>query len=456
MEKYHSAVSEQAPEQPDLGEVFGDQELVLFGVKGTVSELKAMCPIADDPTRMTPEAENKFIVMAINEAGGEVPRQYEAYFKQVLERQGVEPKYIVTEAQPGVAKQKAMSEVNQQAVAAPNAARVVQPTAEVSIARPAAAIAAETSSGPPSVPVAAIVAQLRAQADETLPPQLVVGAEVAPAELAEPVHGAAANELVGPAKPAPPARPAVSSIPRPRRTPDLTWAPIEWEPTPPVNREVLAQSADILTLTDDTTSDHVFHETPPEVAGPSHLPERLQFIVEQPRVTFAELLAANYPAPVNAAESMPQESAEQPPITEDILSYAHRLFEADPEQEQLVVRLVSEAQQIAELLVTNPETSPVPTTAALEIRLQVVCERILATLDIASEATDVERLVHALLHDAVRKQFPLLEETPLYVDDGMHEAALASWFNGVMQQLDFPALLAPFVGRLALHPHVYA
>jgi len=89
---------ERVREQPNLLDIYGDTEVTIYGMTGTLSELGDLCT-ADESTR-TEEANNRFVVAAMNEAGAEILPEHASYFRSELERRGLESKVVVREEQP--------------------------------------------------------------------------------------------------------------------------------------------------------------------------------------------------------------------------------------------------------------------------------------------------------------------------------------------------------------------
>jgi hypothetical protein len=89
---------ERIRECPAFLDIYGNTEVTIYGITGTLSELAALCT-ADDSTR-TEEANNRFVIAAMNEAGAEILPEHESYFLEEIERKGLEPKIQIREEQP--------------------------------------------------------------------------------------------------------------------------------------------------------------------------------------------------------------------------------------------------------------------------------------------------------------------------------------------------------------------
>lgn len=76
----------------DLLEQYGNNEYEVMGIRAPLHDLRKLCPVSPDDPRMNIEAENAFIVKVINESGGEVLSQHEAYFRQTLQVHGIDAK----------------------------------------------------------------------------------------------------------------------------------------------------------------------------------------------------------------------------------------------------------------------------------------------------------------------------------------------------------------------------
>lgn len=85
---------EQIP-PPNLFEIYGDSEITVFGITGTIRSLAEKCPV--DLSQVSVEAMNEFVVKAANESELEIKPEHAEVFTQVLDKKGVEPKFKVAE-----------------------------------------------------------------------------------------------------------------------------------------------------------------------------------------------------------------------------------------------------------------------------------------------------------------------------------------------------------------------
>ncbi len=88
----------------DLLEVFADREITLFGITGTFTDLKDMCPV--DLAHVSLDVKNEFVVKAANEAGLEVEAKYASVFRDYSEKLGLEAKFTIAEKPPEPDKPK--------------------------------------------------------------------------------------------------------------------------------------------------------------------------------------------------------------------------------------------------------------------------------------------------------------------------------------------------------------
>jgi hypothetical protein len=100
METVGAFAEQQQQMPPDLYEAYADHEVTLFGVTASIAQLKSMCPIPQDDPRMSMEAQNNFIVKAMNMAGSEVLPEHEQVFTATIEKLGIEPKFTVKPLAP--------------------------------------------------------------------------------------------------------------------------------------------------------------------------------------------------------------------------------------------------------------------------------------------------------------------------------------------------------------------
>lgn len=87
------AEHEQALEQRNLAEVYGDRVITLFGITGTIKELGDACTASED--KRNQEADNIFVVSAMNEAGEEIEPEDLTFFERTLQKHGEEIKITV-------------------------------------------------------------------------------------------------------------------------------------------------------------------------------------------------------------------------------------------------------------------------------------------------------------------------------------------------------------------------
>ncbi len=97
MERQPSFDGPELPPQPNLLEIFANQEVTVFGITGTLSDLAAMCPkdLSEDM-----EATNRFVVHTVNEAGLAIDPEHVPFFTSVLETKGAEVKFKVKQDVP--------------------------------------------------------------------------------------------------------------------------------------------------------------------------------------------------------------------------------------------------------------------------------------------------------------------------------------------------------------------
>ncbi len=81
---------EAVHEHPDLLEIYGEKEVTLYGVTASIDSLSALCPV--EPSQRSQEANNQFVISALNEAEAEILPEHEDYFMVELSRRGLEPK----------------------------------------------------------------------------------------------------------------------------------------------------------------------------------------------------------------------------------------------------------------------------------------------------------------------------------------------------------------------------
>lgn len=93
---------ERHEDTPDLYVEYGQERISLFGIEGTVDELRKMCPYAGqiENGEIDRDKENQFIIRALNESGNSVKAEHYSYISEKLTDMGLEVKITVKEEIP--------------------------------------------------------------------------------------------------------------------------------------------------------------------------------------------------------------------------------------------------------------------------------------------------------------------------------------------------------------------
>lgn len=95
----HVSDAEKDGEIPDLHAEYGQEQVTLFGIEGTIDELRDLCPRKAqlDNGEVDRHKQNAFIVRALNESGAAVKKEHFSYISESLAAEGIEVKIIIRE-----------------------------------------------------------------------------------------------------------------------------------------------------------------------------------------------------------------------------------------------------------------------------------------------------------------------------------------------------------------------
>jgi hypothetical protein len=92
--------NEEIVSRPDLLKVFADRVVTVFGITGTIDNLRIQCPVDLNASNISLDQKNAFVIKAANESGLEIEAEYSPYFSEVLGNFGLERKFTVAPAKP--------------------------------------------------------------------------------------------------------------------------------------------------------------------------------------------------------------------------------------------------------------------------------------------------------------------------------------------------------------------
>ncbi len=439
MESAHTSDNPEALTQPSFLEIYGEQELTMFGKTGPLKQLLEWCPIPPDDPRMTPEATNAVVVKAMNASGCEVEAEHAEQFSAVLSKAGIEQKFKVASPEPSTELKKHPKPA---APASPDI--TTGPREAVPLRsehnRLAAMAVAESQLVSPVIPppIALQAARAHYEAVTNSLPE-VTGSVISPATKVENIAGepVLSTELPAPVQPAP-----MSSL----ETFDASMVP----ETPVAATTLPVPVPDVEVAYIETDSLENSFEVPViiETAASTELLEIPEPDFVEAARDFSELLSSGIA--INEDKPATQQEIDVAPITVTVLE---KLTHLEPiEQEtvapvlQEIVSVVQELQLLSELGL-GPEMTPLATE-----KLEELCVTLLESLNIPYEEQAVQEFVRLLLHNDVSQSSPMSRLLAADPYDMMHEKKVAT--NQATSLTAIGSRFHRLLGMFALRPTV--